>query len=106
MSSKSIQVSSGVQSVDDLSAPTILVDAFSGVIASNGVVVIGCTQTVLMVESDQVMTPMKKVVLRLAVPAGSLPAFADFFQSQVKQMISDGVLQAGGGVHQDANSEE
>jgi hypothetical protein len=81
-----------VQTVDDLSAPTILVDTFSGFIATGGVVILGCLNTMLLVETDEVMTPKKKVVLRLAIPFGSLPALTELLQTQVAQMVRDGAI--------------
>jgi hypothetical protein len=78
--------------MDDLSAPTILVDAFSGIVGVNGVLVIGCTQAVLRVHSDTKMEPQKKVVLRLALPVGSLRSMARLLQDQVAQLERDGVI--------------
>lgn len=79
--------------VDDLSAPTILVDSFAGIISINGVHIFGCTQAVLQVSSDTEMTPQKKVVLRLAIPTGSLPAIARLFKEQVDQLVASGHIQ-------------
>ena len=86
---------SGLEVVDDLSAPTIFVDSFSGIISIGGAIVFGCCETVLVVESDSVMTPKRKVVLRLAIPVGSLPGLADMLQAQVALMVKDGVLNVG-----------
>lgn len=84
--------SSTLPTIDDLSAPTILVDAFSGVISTNGVVVFGGIQSMLQVRSDADMTPVKKVVMRLAIPIGSLPSVAEMFTSQVQKMLKDGSI--------------
>jgi len=81
---------------DDLSAPTILVDSVSGVIHANGVLTFGCTQTVLQVHSESEMAATRKVVLRLAMPTASLPAIAAMMQSQVSQMVADGLLRLDG----------
>jgi hypothetical protein len=78
--------------IDDLSAPTILVDAFSGIIGINGVITIGCTQAVLRVASDTDMVPQKKVVLRLALPTGSIRGMAKLLQDQVSVLERDGII--------------
>jgi hypothetical protein len=81
---------------DDLSAPTILVDSIAGVIQANGVLTFGCTQTVLQVHSEAEMAATRRIVLRLAMPTASLPAIAALMQTQVSQMVADGLLRSEG----------
>jgi hypothetical protein len=68
------------------------VDSISGVLSGSGVVIIGFTQSVLQVNSRTEMTPHRKVVLRLAIPAGAFPGIADFFKSQHGKMVEDGTF--------------
>lgn len=89
---KVIVQSSDLSVVDDMSAPTILVDSLAGAITLNGVLVFGCTQTILEVHSATVMVPKRKIVARLAIPVGSLPTIANFFRDQLAQMEADGSI--------------
>jgi len=91
------QTAGEIAVVDDLSAPTILVDTFSGIISTGGVIVFGCTRTVLTVQSDTEMTPKRHVILRLALPVGSFPGLVTLLNDQMAQMVMEG---AAGEAHQ------
>ncbi|MDG1971279.1 MAG: hypothetical protein P8I56_09935 [Paracoccaceae bacterium] len=78
--------------IDDLSAPTILVDGVNGVIGMPGVVIFNLTQTVLKAETDSSMEAVRTVTARLAVPFGAMPQIVEFMNRQLTRMQEDGTL--------------
>lgn len=106
-SKETLRMTSGdARFVDDLSAPTIVVDGIAGAMGIGGMVAINCTQMVLSAKSADEFEPIKTVAVRLAIPVSAFSQITQFFQLHLERMVEDGSLvlegpEAGGGSTKD-----